>query len=1209
VNVARDIFVHENDLITLMVNKTEDTDDGSCNNDCSLREAIGAVSAGGTVTFAPALAGQTIPLSSTITIDKNLIIDGSDLVPHVQVSGDTDDNGMGDISLFQIAEGKTVEITSLDIIKGLSTLWSTGGGITNRGDLTLTNCSFVGNNGQQGGAIRNAGSLTISNCSFTENAAKDGGAIYNDINKIIQISDSSFTMNTADYAAGAILNVGTLSATGSEFSNNSGGIAGGGGAIVNSLLGSVSLQDNTFTDNSTPWYGGAINNYSGTLTVTDCTFSGNSAEGGGAINAGNDDHTPESNNIRIENSTFSENTATFIAGGGLHVFSGNAIVNGSTFSNNLAPEGGGVVNLASALQISNSTFYNNTSIESPLGGIYNNGSITVKNVTISEKDGGLYNASGGTLELQNTILANSITGYDCYNAGTLTNATNNLIEANSSGEFACGTPVSSADPLLGPLADNGGPTQTMALRPGSPAIDAGDDTNCPPTDQRGKARPQNAHCDIGAFELELNLTFVVNSSLDIVDANQGDGVCETSTGNGLCTLRAAIQEANANLGIDHIILPEGIYSLTLPEPVGTIENAAANGDLDILDTLFLSGAGSASTVIDGNGDVTQDRVFDIRGNHDVEISNLTIRGGNPAPNNGGGIYNRGGMLTLNTIVLRDNTAGLGGGLINVGTTHLINSSIESNTATDNGGGIRNDLALFIVNSSVSGNTSRSAGGGIITHGLLQVTNSTISGNQTEDDRGGGIFVGNTLVGEPDPTVNLNNVTIVNNLADSDGNGNGDGGGIYLRENGTVYLRNTILAGNAGPNGVSECSGTLTSKGHNLIEKTGNCIIIGSTTGNLVGVDPNLGPLADNGGPTQSMALLPGSPAIDAGDNTACPSADQRGAARPQDGDNNGSLICDIGAYEVEPDTTPPNVSSIVRADTDPTSATSIDFTVTFSEPVSGVDASDFKLAKTGSISSYAITGVSPATGPADTYTVSVATGKYNGTLRLDLLDDDSIKDGGGNPLGGAGNGNGDFISGEAYTITKKYTSTLKSIATQDGWLLESSETSNKGGTLDKTANLFYLGDNAQNKQYRSVLSFSTKGLPDDARVTKVTLKIRKQGIVGSGNPVNLFQGFLVDVKQGFFGTAAGLQASNFQAKADQSIGPFKPTLISGWYALNLTSAKAYINKKATGGGVTQIRLRFKLDDNNNSIANNLKLYSGDAPAASHPQLILEYYVP
>jgi hypothetical protein len=192
------------------------------------------------------------------------------------------------------------------------------------------------------------------------------------------------------------------------------------------------------------------------------------------------------------------------------------------------------------------------------------------------------------------------------------------------------------------------------------------------------------------------------------------------------------------------------------------------------------------------------------------------------------------------------------------------------------------------------------------------------------------------------------------------------------------------------------------------------------------------------------------------------------------------------------------------------------------------------------------------------------------------------------------------------TINK---SNLKSIAAHDGWILETSETSNKGGTLNSTATALYLGDNAQKKQYRSILSFSTKGLPDNAVITKVILKVRKQSIVGGGNPLNIFQGFILDVRKGLFGSAPGLEVGDFQASADKSYGPFNPALVNGWYAINLTRAKAYVNKLGTSGGVTQIRLRFQLDDNNNATANYLKLYSGNAPAASRPQLIIEYYVP
>jgi hypothetical protein len=124
----------------------------------------------------------------------------------------------------------------------------------------------------------------------------------------------------------------------------------------------------------------------------------------------------------------------------------------------------------------------------------------------------------------------------------------------------------------------------------------------------------------------------------------------------------------------------------------------------------------------------------------------------------------------------------------------------------------------------------------------------------------------------------------------------------------------------------------------------------------------------------------------------------------------------------------------------------------------------------------------------------------------------------------------------------------------------------------------------------------------------VTLKVKRQGVVGGGDPLTTFQGFMADIKRGIFGTSA-LQAADWQTAAQKTLGPITTPISGGWYTLNLTAAKAYVNKLATGGGLTQIRLRFKLDDNNNTIANYLSLYSGDVAAASRPQLIIEYYVP
>ncbi len=307
------------------------------------------------------------------------------------------------------------------------------------------------------------------------------------------------------------------------------------------------------------------------------------------------------------------------------------------------------------------------------------------------------------------------------------------------------------------------------------------------------------------------------------------------------------------------------------------------------------------------------------------------------------------------------------------------------------------------------------------------------------------------------------------------------------------------------------------------------------------------------------------------------------------------------AYAAKLDLILPTVVSNLRANPSPTNLASVNFTVTFLETVTGVDNADFSLTTTG-VTGATITGV---TGSGATRTVTVNTGSGNGTILLNVIDNDTILDVGSNPLGGTGAGNGNFTTGEVYTVNKTVTLTLNSVAAQDGWALESSETSNVGGTVNATTPTFSLGDDAAKKQYRAILSFSTAALPDTATITGVTLKLKRSAVIGGSNPVAAFQGFMVDIKKGLFGTTA-LQLTDFQTLATHTYGPFSPALVSGFYSINLTSGKLDINKLATNGGLTQIRLRFKLDDNNNTVANILNLFSGNAPAGSRPQLVITY---
>lgn len=199
----------------------------------------------------------------------------------------------------------------------------------------------------------------------------------------------------------------------------------------------------------------------------------------------------------------------------------------------------------------------------------------------------------------------------------------------------------------------------------------------------------------------------------------------------------------------------------------------------------------------------------------------------------------------------------------------------------------------------------------------------------------------------------------------------------------------------------------------------------------------------------------------------------------------------------------------------------------------------------------------------------------------------------------------------AQLILNPPTITFSSVAKHDGWVLESAEIGNKGASMSGTVNTLNVGDDASKKQYRSILSFSTgDNLPDNAVITGITLKLKKHSFVGGSDLVNTFQGFLADVKNGFFGTNSSLEKADFQSTASKNCGPFKPSLVNDKYNINLICAKDAINKLATNNGLTQIRIRFKLDDNNNSTANFIKLYSGDSTnTADRPQLVITYYVP
>lgn len=182
--------------------------------------------------------------------------------------------------------------------------------------------------------------------------------------------------------------------------------------------------------------------------------------------------------------------------------------------------------------------------------------------------------------------------------------------------------------------------------------------------------------------------------------------------------------------------------------------------------------------------------------------------------------------------------------------------------------------------------------------------------------------------------------------------------------------------------------------------------------------------------------------------------------------------------------------------------------------------------------------------------------------------------------------------------------TFPSVAAQDGWILESTETSGVGGSINAGANTFTLGDNAADKQYRSILHFNTAALPPNAVITSATLRIKQQSITGT-SPFTTHGNLVADIRNPYFGTGISLVAGDFQAAAGQSgVATFNPTPVSGWYTASLTSGLSHINLN----GTTQFRLAFTLDDNDDLGVDTILFSSGNhGTAANRPQLVVEYY--
>jgi hypothetical protein len=420
----------------------------------SLRAALAAAKPGDTISIPT--PGDYLVTSAELVVTKDVSIEGSG--PAVRIVGD------GNNRVFDVT-ANNASLSGLTVTGGgLSGASAAGGGIANgAGTLVLRDVTVTGN--------------TVSN---TSGGILEGGGVSNKTGTL-EIIDSTISGNTAAITPGG------------------GGIPGGGG--VASSEGSVSISGSTISGNTASIAmpggvpeGGGIESIRGSLTIADSTLSGNKAIGGSVAQGGA--IVAFFTTTTLAGTTLSANAATesgagtVSQGGGILQFQGSLSLVNSTIAANTATaehsEGGGVEAEETTAQMTNATIASNVA-DGPNG-----------------VGGNLLSSREATVALQNTIVASgtAASGPNCAVApkSAIQSQGHNLDSLNDCGFTAAGDIVG-ADPLLAPLADNGGATQTMALAPTSPAIDAAASAACPATDQRGVLRPAGTGCDIGAFEL------------------------------------------------------------------------------------------------------------------------------------------------------------------------------------------------------------------------------------------------------------------------------------------------------------------------------------------------------------------------------------------------------------------------------------------------------------------------------------------------------------------------------------------------------------------------------------------------------------------------------------------------------------------------------------------------------------------------------------
>ena len=844
---------------------------------------VGAVEAQPTTLTVNTTSDAATPPDGTLTLRQAIQVADGTLsaasVPATQVTA-------GDISPylieFALPAASTITLASpLPAFAG--PVWVQGPGT---GNLTI-----LGQNQTYGQTV-----LTVNSAAAVSGLTLDGNGSHN--SGIAVAAGDSLTLTDAviqhTYASGnggGILDTGgTVAVIRSQFLND---IAGAGAGIANvggSLTVSQSTFDNCYAITSD---GGGILNWAGSsgtgggLTVVGCTFSNDVATnlgGGIALDAGSA--------ATVVDSTFTNDQASDGGAIALHIGRYNPIytvgltLNGSTISGDTAFSGGGLYVEPNVGILTFSATVTDTIVAGNTGG-------DVNGALVPAGSNDLIGDGSGMTGLVNGVNADQI-----------------------------GTAMAPINPLLGPLADNGGPVKTMALLPGSPAIDHGGPAPAvdalTAADALGNPRvvaqsfvipPAGGDGrDIGAYELAVQTTPTVLTVNSLSDAAPVPGDL---------TLRQAVSAADGMAPLSS--LPAAQVSVGSPyfydiqfSVTGTIALTAALPAVGGNGGVVLQGPGASALTI--QGDRQPDAILTVAPGGALTVSGVTLDGGRnynsgiavgPAGSlavtdaiiqnaytsgNGGGIANVGGAVSVAGTRFLSDIAGAGAGIANLGGSLSVSQSTFDNcyAISTDGGGILNWAGpaaggggLTVTACTFSNDFATNLGGGIALDAGSRATvvDSTFANGQASD--GGAISL---QIARYNTVYSVGLALTASTVA---GNTAFTGGGIYVEPNAgiltfTATLGNTIVAGNTG----GDVSGALDPAGdHNLIGNgAGMTGLTDGANGNHVGtaatpIDPMLGPLQDNGGPTFTKALLPGSPAIDVGANPGNLATDQRGFPR------------------------------------------------------------------------------------------------------------------------------------------------------------------------------------------------------------------------------------------------------------------------------------------------------------------------------------------